>query len=163
MLACGLLFLGGSGSVATLCAVDASALQWGCSPEVCKAEEERAQRTTIEYEERLNREASEREAAERQAREATERETRAASEREAVALAHEQRCLVPNVKGDSLSAARKALRRARCRVGTVTRESPGRGPLVVVAQGVSPGHRLPKGSAVRLKLGSGSSKADRGG
>lgn len=157
ILVCGLVFLGGLGSVGTLSAVNASALQWGCGPPGCQAEEERAHQTQIEYEERLAKEAAEREAAERQAREATEHEARAAAEREA----HKQRCSVPKLKGDSLWAARLALRIGRCRAGSVSRESQGPGPLVVIGQGVPPGRKLPKGSAVSLRLGPGGSKANR--
>ena len=94
-----------------------------------------------EEEERLGHEARLREEGERAGREAAERER----------AAHNTVCVVPELRGDTLARARKMLRRAHCRLGKVTRRS-GRAKLVVAHQGVRPGRRLAKGSAVRVKL-----------
>ncbi len=97
-------------------------------------------------------EAREHEAKEREAREARER----AEQERAIAQSRLAHCVVPMLKGDTLRAARKALRKANCKLGKVsrpskhTRPSP---PLVVRSQSVPPGRRLTKGSAVAVKLG----------
>jgi hypothetical protein len=63
-------------------------------------------------------------------------------------------CLVPALKGKSLGAARKVLRRADCKLGMVRRLE---GVTVksgkVVKQGPKPGRRLAPGSKVTITLG----------
>jgi hypothetical protein len=69
----------------------------------------------------------------------------------APAVAH---CIVPKVKGKTLKAAKKKLRAAHCRLGTVTKE---RGVTAVtgkvVKQRPKPGKVLAAGAKVRVKLG----------
>jgi hypothetical protein len=101
----------------------------------------------------------EREAA-RAAEEAAARARLAAEEaakrqREAGALAPVQptRCLVPNLRGDSLRGARRTLTRAHCRLGAVTRPRHFRGALVVTGQSPRRGHTLSNGASVAVTLG----------
>ena len=66
------------------------------------------------------------------------------------------RCVVPNVRGKAIRAARRAIARARCRVGRVTlrtskRVTKGR----VVSQTPRPGARLPVGAKVTLAVSKG--------
>jgi hypothetical protein len=93
------------------------------------------------------REARHREEAERLAREAAER---FAKEHE-VHLA----CMVPRLKGDSLTAARRALRRAHCGLGMVIVPRGHRRQLLVIRQSIPAGKKLAAGSRVALTLGSG--------
>ena len=95
------------------------------------------------------REQYEREQHEREALEASERQAREASERERVALA--VRCVVPRLKGRSLDGARRVLASSHCRLGRVSHFST-RG-LVVVAQTVPAGRKMPEGTAVGVRLG----------
>jgi uncharacterized delta-60 repeat protein len=65
-------------------------------------------------------------------------------------------CVVPKLKGKTLRAAKKAIRRAHCSVGKVTREfsakvKNGR----VISQKPKPGKKLAAGSKVRLKVSKG--------
>jgi hypothetical protein len=55
---------------------------------------------------------------ERDIREAGERAGREVAER--AASAHSPKCVVPSLKGDSLTQARRALGRARCRLGKLS-------------------------------------------
>jgi hypothetical protein len=96
----------------------------------------------------------ERRAKERAAREASEREGREEVERESSASSsHAARCTVPSIHGDSLAAARRALRGAHCRLGRVSAPRKHRGHLVVRAQRPRPGRKLAAGSTVAVTLG----------
>jgi hypothetical protein len=66
------------------------------------------------------------------------------------------KCLVPNLKGATLSAAAAALRRARCALGAVRRiySATGRRGRVI-SQLVAAGRRLPKGTKVSLLVSRG--------
>jgi hypothetical protein len=112
-----------------------------------EAEREAKQR---EEAERPAKEAAERAAKEREIREAGERAGREAAER--AALARLPKCVVPRLKGDSLTDARRALGRAHCGLGRLTKPRDYRGPLVVVKQGVHSGSKLAAGSRVALTL-----------
>jgi hypothetical protein len=84
-----------------------------------------------------------------------EQEEREAKEKEATQPARGTVgvvCRVPRLKGDSLAHARTALIRNHCKVGLVTRPHRSPGRLVVVAQSHPHGAKLPKGSAVALRL-----------
>jgi hypothetical protein len=105
-----------------------------------------------EAEERLVKEAAERAAKERGIREAGERAGREAAER-AAAAAHTLKCVVPRLRGDSLGAARRALRSAHCSLGKVAQPRTHQGSLVVVAQNVRGGRKLAKGAKVGVTLG----------
>jgi hypothetical protein len=120
--------------------------------EAPRREAERQAQKQHEEEARRN-EQLEREAHERKLREEGERAGREAAARER--LAH-TRCVVPRLKGDTLSRARKGLRAAHCKLGKVTRPASG-GGFVVTHQGVRPGRKLPNGSAVAVTLGRASS------
>ena len=104
-----------------------------------------------EEEERPGKEAMERVAEERAIREAGERAGREAAEREAAA-ASQLRCVVPRLGGDSLSAARRALDKAHCRLGRVTEPRTHHGALVVGSQTVRSGRKLVSGAKVAVTL-----------
>jgi hypothetical protein len=62
-------------------------------------------------------------------------------------------CVVPSLRGRSLSAAKRSLRGAHCALGNVT--MPARAKhrtLVVIRQGQPPGAKLPGGATVRITL-----------
>lgn len=63
-------------------------------------------------------------------------------------------CIVPSLKGDSLSTARRSLKRAHCRLGVVSRPRGHHRRLVVTAIGRRVGARLPGGTLIAIKLGS---------
>jgi hypothetical protein len=90
------------------------------------------------------KQAEEREAQEATARERTEREE---------AEAEHPACRVPALKGDTLTAASRALRRAHCRLGPVHRPAHYRGTMYVSAQDAPAGKRLAHGARVALTLG----------
>jgi len=63
-------------------------------------------------------------------------------------------CRVPALKGDTLTAARRALAKAHCRLGSVHRAAPReRGTLYVSAQGAPAGGRLIHNARVALWVG----------
>jgi hypothetical protein len=63
------------------------------------------------------------------------------------------RCLVPSLKGATLAAARRALLRAHCKLGRVTRPHTAHAPLIVIRQASPPGARLSGGAAIAVRLG----------
>jgi hypothetical protein len=106
--------------------------------------------------------------AERRAKEkeAEERKTRELNARPASELEHTEEpppavhtpaehpaCRVPALKGDTLTAARRALAKAHCRLGTVHRPAHLHGTLRVSAQGALAGEQLVGGARVMLTLG----------
>jgi hypothetical protein len=96
----------------------------------------------VEYWERVAREAqspTERQHAESEAQRARSRIT--------------VRCVVPSLKGDSLRRARRALVKAHCRLGKVSRSRGVHRALVVVRQSPAHGRKLREGSAVAVTLG----------
>ncbi len=103
-------------------------------------------------EERPAREAAERAAKEREIREAGERAGKESAERDADAAAKALRCVVPRLVGDSLAAARRALDRAHCRLGKVSRPRAHLGALVVARQGARGGRKLARGAKVAVTL-----------
>lgn len=105
-----------------------------------------------EEEERPAKEAAERATKEREIREAGERAGKEAAEREAEAVAQARRCVVPSLNGDSLTAARRALDRAHCRLGKVTKPRTRHGALVVDRQSARSGRRLASGTKVAVTL-----------
>jgi hypothetical protein len=62
-------------------------------------------------------------------------------------------CVVPALKGDTLTAAARALATAHCRLGAIHRPAHHRGALRVTAEGALPGVRLATDSRVVLWLG----------
>lgn len=136
--------------------------------EGAKREAEEAPRLGAEEKAKAEREAKE--AAEAKAREAEggqaieERERRRQAElseahaREAAAAVQ---CVVPSLRGDSLKVAKKALGKAHCKLGKVSRPRRHEGNLVVTGLGRRVGARLPGGTAVAIKLGSVRTKGAR--
>ncbi len=120
------------------------------------AAEERVQQK--EAEERPAREAAEQAAKERVIHEAGERAGREVGERagreaaERAASTRSPRCVVPSLKGDSLTQARRALDRAHCSLGKLSEPRRYHGPLVVVKQSAQSGRRLPADASVALIL-----------
>ena len=82
------------------------------------------------------------------------REEREAAEVEAAASTPSvAECVVPALKGDSLSKARRALSKAHCKLGKISKPRKHRGALVVTAQSVRAGRKSAKGAGVSVKLG----------
>lgn len=96
---------------------------------------------------------------EQQAKEAAEaaalqkRKQEEAQEAAARQEAEHPACRVPALKGDTLTAARRALRRAHCRLGAVHRPARHQGTLRVSAQSAPAGEQLAHGASVVLTLG----------
>jgi hypothetical protein len=61
-------------------------------------------------------------------------------------------CLVPALKGDTLAVAGRALAKAHCRLGKVTRPAHRRTALIVARQSARHGKWLPGGAAVAVTL-----------
>lgn len=106
------------------------------------------------------REQRAKEAAEAAAKESAAKERAAeeaarerAAEGHADAIAQTGRCTVPGVRGDTLSAARRAIDNAHCRLGRVRRPSHYRGVLVVIAQTPRRGRTLGNAASVTLVMG----------
>jgi hypothetical protein len=114
------------------------------------AREAERQAKKREEEERAARQAAAQAAKEREIREAGERAGREAAERDRLATLA-MRCIVPRLKGDSLATARKALRRAHCALGKVSKTARV-GHLVVATQGIPAGRKLGKGTKVSVTL-----------
>lgn len=124
-----------------------------------KEAEEQAAQTLAEYQAKQRQAAKEQEeqqaraAALRSVEEAALRQREAEAEQASEPPAHpEQKCVVPALKGLTLSAARRALSKAHCRLGRVTRPARHHSVLVVVEQGPRHGKRLPAQAAVSVKL-----------
>jgi hypothetical protein len=109
--------------------------------------------------EREARERSERELKEREAHELWERvpasmEAGARKEAEVAATARQRvrACVVPSLRGDTLSAAGRVLAHAHCRLGKVSRPRHHHGNLFVTRQAPRPGERLRATADVTLVL-----------
>jgi hypothetical protein len=113
------------------------------------AEAEAARQAAREQKERQLRE----EDAARYAAELAALKRREEEEAPATAPPPAARCVVPRLKGDTLSVARSALAREHCRLGKVHWPRHRRGSLRVLAQGVAHGHSLAAGSPVAVTLG----------
>ena len=120
--------------------------------EAPRLEEEREAKAKEEAE-RPAKEAAARAAKEREVREAGERAGREAAERELLAKqASTTMCVVPSLKGDSLTAARRALSKAHCKLGRVSKSRGHHKALVVSSQSAKSGKTLAEGAAVAVKL-----------
>lgn len=108
-----------------------------------------AAETVREQREKEGKEAAAKEAVAKQAEEAALK--RLAEEHSAVVVSAS--CVVPSVKGDTLSAARNAIARAHCRLGRLKRPSHYHGALIVTAQTPRRGSTLSNGASVTLVLG----------
>lgn len=138
------------------CSGKSGAERAGCEAPIL--EEEREAKAKEEAE-RPAKEAAARAAKEREIREAGERTGREAAEREAKKREEEKTlssaptCVVPSLKGDTLTVARRALREAHCKLGRVTPPPRGHGRHVVTHQGVRAGSKRLAGTAVSVTLG----------
>lgn len=126
--------------------------------EAPRLEEEREAKQK-EEEERPAKEAAAHAAHEREVREAGERAGREMAERERLAKERSAKqaaaamCHVPSLKGDSLDAARRALRKGHCDLGKVSKPRKHHSALVVKTQSIRAGRKLAKGAAVAVQLG----------
>jgi hypothetical protein len=119
-----------------------------------------AEQRTKEHEEQQAKEAAASHAAEVAAFERAIEEAQVSALREE---AEHSACVVPALKGDTLTAARRALAEAHCRLGTVHHIRRHRGALRVDAQGSPAGDRLARDARVALWVGtrSGAKRASR--
>jgi hypothetical protein len=124
-----------------------------------EAAEEQAARTLAEYQAKQRQAAKEQEdqqaraAALRSAEEAALRQREAEEQEAREPSAHpEQKCNVPALRGLTLSAARRALSKAHCRLGRISRPARHRSVLVIVEQNPRRGKRLAAQAAVSVKL-----------
>jgi hypothetical protein len=124
-----------------------------------KAAEEQAARTLAEYQAKQRQAAKEQE--EQQARAAAFRSAQEAALRQREAEEHEtneppahpeQRCNVPALRGLTLSAARRALSKAHCRLGRISRPARHQSVLVIVEQSPRHGKRLAAQAEVSVIL-----------
>jgi subtilisin family serine protease len=65
------------------------------------------------------------------------------------------RCVVPNIKGKTVAAARKALVARKCALGKVRRKYSSKAKNRIVAQSRRPGARLPRGTKVNVTVSRG--------
>jgi hypothetical protein len=79
-----------------------------------------------------------------------EEEAQEAAAREA---AEQPACIVPALKGDTLTVARRALAKAHCRLGAIHELAHRHGALRVSAQGAPAGEQFAHGARVTLALG----------
>ncbi len=115
-------------------------------------EEQQAKEATANRAAELKHAEEQLQQAEAEAQRAREATARARQEREREEAEHPA-CIVPALKGDTLTAARRALAKAHCRLGTVHRV--GRqhhGTLRVGAQSAAAGEQLAGGARVALTL-----------
>lgn len=112
-----------------------------------EAEAER-HRHAREHEEQLAKEAAVRYASEAAA--LKQREVEVAN---AETASHIPSCIVPSLKGDTLSAARRAVDRAHCRLGKVRGPRHHRGRPMIISQSVPSGKKLAAGTAIAVTLG----------
>jgi hypothetical protein len=124
------------------------------SAQTVKEYEARQQQQAKEKEEAKAREAArfateEAELKQAEAQDAQEAATREREEQEAEHPA----CRVPALKGDTLTAARRALARAHCRLGAVHQPAHRHGTLYVSAQGAPAGKHLAHNARVALWCG----------
>ncbi len=114
------------------------------------------------------RHAKEHEEQEQQAKEAAIRAAEAAAlklrEEEEAATASRVApvCVVPSLEGDSLSTARRALVKAHCQLGKISRPRHHASTLRVTRQNPQHGKRLPNGAAVSVILGSAGGRSGSG-
>lgn len=125
-------------------------LSWWTVEDAIRSGEEEPKREA-EREAKIRSEEEERTAHERAIREAGERAGEAA---ERARLARSLECVVPKLKGDSLTSARKALRKAHCKLGKIHLSSEHDGRLVVTSQSAGASRRLAKDTAVAVTIGS---------
>jgi DNA polymerase III gamma/tau subunit len=118
------------------------------SAQTLREYEARQRQLAKEQEEAKAREAARYASEEAELKQAEEHEAQEAAAREE---AEHPACIVPNVKGETLNNARRALAKAHCRLGAVHRFSDRHlGALNVSAQSAPAGKRLAQGARVAL-------------
>ncbi len=120
-----------------------------------RTEAERRQQAR-EYEEQVAKED-----AVRYASEAAALKQREEKETNAEVASHVQSCIVPALKGDTLSAARRSIKEAHCRLGEVLEPHHHRGVLMVVGQSHRHGEKLASGTAIAVTMGTARSRYRR--
>jgi hypothetical protein len=128
------------------------------------AEAEAERRQTKEQEEQKASEAAVGQVAEVQALQRTLQEDQAAAVRRREEEEHAA-CIVPSLRGDTLSFARRALTEAHCRPGRIILSRRRHGTLRVARQGAQPGERLAHEARIALWVAasSGGERASRRG
>ncbi len=117
-------------------------------------EQQAAEERKAVEEHKAAEEHTQHEAAERQQREEAERaeaQAKEESQHKAKEAAASQ-CVVPALKGETLTVARRALRRAHCKLGHVSSPHHAHGRLVVTRQGLPAAGKHPAGTAITLTL-----------
>jgi hypothetical protein len=117
---------------------------------------EAAERQAKEDGEKKQKEEAEHQATEAHQHEEAEHQRAEALNKEAeeqAAKRNAEVCVVPNLKGYSLTRARTALHKAHCALGKVVTPHGSHGHLVVVGQNVKRGLKRPLGTAVAVTLG----------
>ncbi len=137
-----------------------------CSLELAQREAERITARTEAERRQQASEDEERVAKEdvvRYVSEAAALRQREEEEADAEAASHVQSCIVPALKGDTLSAARRAIEKAHCRLDEVREPHRHRGMLVVVGQSHRHGEKLAGGTAIAVTMGTARSRHRRTG
>ncbi|HZL49252.1 MAG TPA: hypothetical protein VFC30_09595 [Solirubrobacteraceae bacterium] len=134
-----------------------------CELELIKQEAERiAARAEAERHQhaREHEEQVAKEDAVRYASEAAALKRREEEEADAEAASHIPSCIVPALKGDTLSTARRAIDKSHCRLGEPHRA---RGMLMVVGQSHRHGEKLAGGTVIDVTMGPARSRHPRAG
>ncbi len=133
--------------------------------EAKEAAERRAKEKTAEQQAKENVEHNEREAKVAEERKTAEERQAAAAQRRHEEIEHAEaegerrgreaansQCVVPALKGDTLTQARRTLRAAHCKLGHVTWPPRGHGRHVVRRQNLRAGSKHAAGTAVAVTL-----------
>jgi hypothetical protein len=115
-------------------------------------EEQQAKEATAQRAAALKHAEEEAQQAETEVQRAREIAARARQERERLEAEHPA-CIVPVLKGDTLTVARHALAKAHCRLGAIHQPAHHHGMLRVSAQGAPAGEQLAHGARVTLWVG----------
>jgi hypothetical protein len=140
-----------------------------CALELAQQEAARITARTEAERRQAKEQAEQKQAAEAAARYATEgavlkqAEEREAEEAAAREATQHPACIVPALKGETLIAARRSLRRAHCRLGEVRKSSHHRGKLIVVGQSHQYREKLAGGTAITVIMGTARSGRHRTG
>jgi tyrosyl-tRNA synthetase len=121
-------------------------------PSWLKAVNEAESARAIKEYEAIQRQAAAKEHEEQQAKERT-RLTYEEEDRKELKQREEEEirastCVVPSLRGHTLSAARRTLKKAHCRLGKIVRRSHRHGILRVISQSPAPGSRLAAGVSI---------------
>jgi hypothetical protein len=129
------------------------------SPCALELAQQEAARITVRTEAERRRQAREheeqvaKEAAVKYASEEAALKRREEEEADAEAASHVPSCVVPTLTGDTLSAARRAIDKAHCRLGEVREPHHHRGMLIVVGQSRRHGEKRAGGTVIAVTMG----------